>query len=85
MAQIWAKFEKRKLVEISDFPNFEILGRFGSFRNYFGSFWLVSGRFGWFWFVLTDFASFRIQFEYRKIRTRKNSVSGHFSRSDTNE
>ena len=24
----------------------------------------------------------RIQSEYRKIRTRKNSVSGHFSRSD---
>ena len=24
----------------------------------------------------------RIQFEYRKIRTRKNSVVGHFSRSE---
>ena len=26
--------------------------------------------------------NFRIQSEYRKIRTRKNSVFGHFSRSE---
>ena len=28
------------------------------------------------------FVNLRIQSEYRKIRTRKNSVFGHFSRSD---
>ena len=28
-------------------------------------------------------ANLRIQSEYRKVRTRKNSVFGHFSRSET--
>ena len=32
--------------------------------------------------ILTEYGELlRIQFEYRKIRTRKNSVFGHFSRS----
>ena len=46
-----------------DFPNFQILGRFGSFHDLFwgfvlagfGSFRLVSVRFGWFhgfWIIL---------------------------------
>ena len=30
----------------------------------------------------TQFFLVRIQSEYRKMRTRKNSVFGHFSRSD---
>ena len=33
--------------------------------------------------IRRDTVSLRIQSECRKIRTRKNSVFGHFSRSDT--
>ena len=37
-------------------------------------------------FIRTEYGNllrkFRIQSKYRKIRTRKNSVFGHFSRSD---
>ena len=47
---IWAPNLKNKnLKKIPDFPNFEILGRFGSFQlvsGRFGSFCLISGRFG---------------------------------------
>ena len=33
-------------------------------------------------FLYSDSVNLRIQSEYRKIRTRNNSVFGHFSRSE---
>ena len=43
---IWARnLKDENYYKIPDFPIFEILGRFGSFCNFFGSFRLVSGRF----------------------------------------
>ena len=47
-----SKFEKRKRVEISRVPNFEVLGRFGSFR-------IFSGCFGSFWILVTSVISRR--------------------------
>ena len=44
------KISKTKANKIPDFPSVEILGHFGSFRNFFWSFGLVSGC----------FASFRV-------------------------
>ena len=45
---IWAQnLKDESKYKILHFPNFETLGRFGSSRNFFGLFWLVSARFGW--------------------------------------
>ena len=50
------KFEKRKLVENSRFPQ---CGNVGSFRVVF-NFFFFGGRFGWFWVVSTGFSLFRV-------------------------
>ena len=49
--------------EISDFPKFEIQGRFGLFRNFSGLFWLILSHFRCFdsfWLVLVRFDLFRV-------------------------
>ena len=55
-----SKFEKRKLVENSRFPQCGNVGSFPVVFNFFflGSFWLVLGCFDWFQLVLGDFGLF---------------------------
>ena len=67
----WAEYE-------SDFNRLQITAwRVSKYGVFFGPYFLV--------FELnTEIyrVNLRIQFEYRKMRTRKNSVVGHFSRSE---
>ena len=68
--------------EIPDFPSFEILGRFGSFRNFFGSFRLVSARFGCFCLprleqIRTWFTGRFFCWRERKKQKCFNVISGH--------
>ena len=70
---IWTRSLKIKSwQQIVDFPNFEILGGFGSFRNFSGSFRLVLGGFGWFRLISACFDRFRVVFAhsgFQKVRT----------------
>ena len=68
---IWARGLKNQIYwKISDFPKFEILGRYGWFYSKWMSFWLVSADFVLFLLVSARFGWFRLVTAFSKYAFR---------------
>ena len=74
---IWARnLKKKNWWKIPYFPNFKIVGRLESFRNFLGVDWLILGRFGSFRVVLAGFGSFWLVPGFSKYGNKEMSIAG---------